>query len=178
MAHTMVDLCWKLSVCFLCCQVVSGRVTREGHYVAAVYEHESILSPNPTALVDRRSALELMGRNLDIYEQQVVAAARQGAQIIVFPEDGIHGFNFTRSSIYPYLDFVLHSQSVKWNPCREPYLFNDTEVLQRLSCMALKNKIFLVANLGTKQPCEPTDPHCPADGRYQFNTNVAFSDDG
>lgn len=52
----------------------------------------------------------------------------QGAQIIVFPEDGIHGFNFTRSSIYPYLDFVLHSQSGKWNPCREPYLFNDTEV--------------------------------------------------
>ncbi|NWW53356.1 BTD Biotinidase, partial [Pedionomus torquatus] len=147
-------------------------------YVAAVYEHESILSPNPTALVDRRSALKLMGRNLDIYEQQVVAAARQGAQIIVFPEDGIHGFNFTRSSIYPYLDFVLHSQSVKWNPCREPYLFNDTEVLQRLSCMALKNKIFLVANLGTKQPCEHADPHCPADGRYQFNTNVAFDDVG
>ncbi|NXW08740.1 BTD Biotinidase, partial [Fregetta grallaria] len=147
-------------------------------YVAAVYEHESILSPNPTALVDRQSALELMGRNLDVYEQQVVAAARQGAQIIVFPEDGIHGFNFTRSSIYPYLDFVLHSQSVKWNPCREPYLFSDTEVLQRLSCMALKNKIFLVANLGTKQPCEHTDPHCPSDGRYQFNTNVAFNDDG
>ncbi|NXG13952.1 BTD Biotinidase, partial [Grallaria varia] len=147
-------------------------------YVAAVYEHESILSPNPTALVDRRSALELMGRNIDIYEQQVVAAARQGAQIIVFPEDGIHGFNFTRSSIYPYLDFVLHSQSGKWNPCREPYLFNDTEVIQRLSCMALKNKIFLVANLGTKQSCEHTDPHCPPDGRYQFNTNVAFDDDG
>ncbi|NXW64471.1 BTD Biotinidase, partial [Eurystomus gularis] len=147
-------------------------------YVAAVYEHESILSPNPAALVDRQSALELMGRNLDIYEQQVVAAARQGAQIVVFPEDGIHGFNFTRNSIYPYLDFVPHSQSVKWNPCREPYLFNDTEVLQRLSCMALKNKIFLVANLGTKQPCEQTDPHCPSDGRYQFNTNVAFNDDG
>ncbi|KFQ33850.1 Biotinidase, partial [Merops nubicus] len=147
-------------------------------YVAAVYEHESILSPDPTALVDRQSALELMGRNLDIYEQQVVTAARQGAQMIVFPEDGIHGFNFSRSSIYPYLDFVLHSGSVKWNPCREPHLFNDTEVLQRLSCMALKNKIFLVANLGTKQPCEHSDPRCPSDGRYQFNTNVAFSDDG
>ncbi|NXE48230.1 BTD Biotinidase, partial [Casuarius casuarius] len=147
-------------------------------YVAAVYEHQSILSPNPTALVDRQSALELMGRNLDIYEQQVVAAAGQGAQIIVFPEDGIHGFNFTRRSIYPYLDLVLHLQSVKWNPCREPYLFNDTEVLQRLSCMALENKIFLVANLGTKQPCKHIDPHCPSDGRYQFNTNVVFNDYG
>lgn len=77
MAHDMVDLCWKLSVCFFCYQVVSGRVKQEARYVAAVYEHESILSPNPTALTDRRSALELMGRNLDIYDQQVAAAARQ-----------------------------------------------------------------------------------------------------
>lgn len=51
--------------------------------MAAVYEHESILSPNPTALVDRQSALELMGRNLDIYEQQVVAAARQVCSSLV-----------------------------------------------------------------------------------------------
>lgn len=72
----MAGLCWKLSVCFLCSQVVSGGV-EEARYVAAVYEHESILSPDPTALVDRRSALQLMGRNLDIYEQQAVAAARQ-----------------------------------------------------------------------------------------------------
>lgn len=77
MAFTMAALCWKLPICFLFCQVVSGRVGREGHYVAAVYEHESILSPAPAALVERRSALELMGRNLDIYEQQVLAAARQ-----------------------------------------------------------------------------------------------------
>lgn len=76
MAYDMVDLCWKLSVCFFCSQVVSGRV-EEARYIAAVYEHESILSPDPTALVDRRSALQLMGRNLDIYEQQVMAAARQ-----------------------------------------------------------------------------------------------------
>lgn len=77
MAYDMVDLCWKLSVCFFCYQVVSGRVKKEARYVAAVYEHESILSPNPTALIDRQSALELMGRNLDIYDQQVAAAARQ-----------------------------------------------------------------------------------------------------
>lgn len=57
----------------------------------------------------------------------------QGAQIIVFPEDGIHGFNFTRRSVYPYLDFVPHSRAVKWNPCREMYLFNDTEVIVGMS---------------------------------------------
>lgn len=49
-------------------------------------------------------------------------------QIIVFPEDGIHGFNFTRTSIYPFLDFMPSPKLVRWNPCLEPFRFNDTEV--------------------------------------------------
>ncbi|KAH0627351.1 hypothetical protein JD844_002945 [Phrynosoma platyrhinos] len=148
------------------------------HFVAAVYEHHVILNPNPTATTDRQSALQLMNKNLDIYEQQVIAAAQQGAQIIIFPEDGIQGFNFTRTSIYPYLEFIPYPDSATWNPCREAYLFNDTEVLHRLSCMALKNQLFLVANVGTKQFCKHNDPFCPPDGRYQFNTNVVFNDNG
>nr|XP_006205350.2 biotinidase isoform X1 [Vicugna pacos] len=147
-------------------------------YVAAVYEHRSILSPNPLDLISRRQALELMNQNLDVYEQQVMAAAQKGAQIIVFPEDGIHGFNFTRTSIYPFLDFMPSPHLIGWNPCLEPHRFNDTEVLQRLSCMALKGEMFLVANLGTKQPCHSRDPGCPNDGRYQFNTNIVFSSNG
>ncbi|EPY76570.1 hypothetical protein CB1_001408010 [Camelus ferus] len=46
-------------------------------YVAAVYEHRSILSPNPLDLISRRQALELMNQNLDVYEQQVMAAAQK-----------------------------------------------------------------------------------------------------
>lgn len=46
----------------------------------------------------------------------------------MFPEDGIHGFNFTRTSIYPFLDFMPSPHSVRWNPCLEPHRFNDTEV--------------------------------------------------
>ncbi|XP_039098133.1 biotinidase isoform X1 [Hyaena hyaena] len=148
------------------------------HYVAAVYEHQSVLTPNPLALTSRKQALELMTQNLDIYEQQVMIAAQKGVQIIVFPEDGIHGFNFTRTSVYPFLDFIPSPQLVRWNPCLEPHRFNDTEVLQRLSCMAIKGNMFLVANLGTKQPCQNNDPGCPNDGRYQFNTNVVFSNNG
>lgn len=52
------------------------------------------------------------------------------------------------------------------------------QVLQRLSCMAQRGRMFVVANLGTKVPCEHVDPKCPPDGRYQFNTNVVFSDNG
>uniref|UniRef100_A0A8C3YRU9 Biotinidase n=1 Tax=Catagonus wagneri TaxID=51154 RepID=A0A8C3YRU9_9CETA len=97
-------------------------------YVAAVYEHRSILSPDPLALTSRTRALELMNQNLDIYEQQVMIAAQKGVQIIVFPEDGIHGFNFTRTSIYPFLDFMPSPHLNKWNPCLEPQRFSDTEV--------------------------------------------------
>lgn len=48
-----------------------------GYYVAAVYEHHSVLSPNPLALTSRQQALELMNQNLDIYEQQVMTAAQK-----------------------------------------------------------------------------------------------------
>ncbi|XP_007429319.1 biotinidase isoform X1 [Python bivittatus] len=159
-------------------QVLSIDIHKGRHYVAAVYEHHIILNPSPAAIIDRHTALQLMKRNLDIYEEQVINAAKQGAQIIIFPEDGIQGFNFTRASIYPYLDFIPNLDCLIWNPCKEFYLFNDTEVLHRLSCMALKNQMFLVVNLGTKEPCTQSDPHCPPDGRYQFNTNVVFSDNG
>uniref|UniRef100_A0A8C9BDJ0 Biotinidase n=1 Tax=Phocoena sinus TaxID=42100 RepID=A0A8C9BDJ0_PHOSS len=120
-----------------CCVAALGaqaeeRCPAERHqaaqYVAAVYEHRSILSPNPLALTSRKQALELMNQNLDIYEQQVTIAAQKGVQIIVFPEDGIHGFNFTRTSIYPFLDFLPSPYLVRWNPCLEPHRFHDTEV--------------------------------------------------
>ncbi|XP_069874727.1 biotinidase isoform X1 [Dipodomys merriami] len=161
--------------------VVAGQDCGADHhryYVAAVYEHQSILSPDPLELTSRQQALELMNQNLDIYEQQVLTAAQKGVQIIVFPEDGIHGFNFTRTSIFPFLDFMPSPQLVRWNPCLEPHRFADTEVLQRLSCMAIKGEMFLVANLGTKQPCLSSDPRCPHDGYYQFNTDVVFSSNG
>ncbi|XP_001380021.2 biotinidase [Monodelphis domestica] len=164
-----------LGLLLLCHQALLARP--DSSFVAAVYEYPSILIADPEALTDRSSALELMNRNLDHYEEQVMAAAKQGVQIIVFPEDGIHGFNFTRRSIYPFLDFLPAVQSGKWNPCLEPQ-FSDTEVLQRLSCLAGRGRLFLVANLGTKQPCNGTDPGCPPDGRYQFNTNVVFDDKG
>lgn len=50
-------------------------------YVAAVYEHHLISSPNPLALTSRKQALELMNQNLDIYEQQVMTAAQKARRV-------------------------------------------------------------------------------------------------
>lgn len=52
------------------------------HYVAAVYEHHLISSPNPLALTSRKQALELMNQNLDIYEQQVMTAAQKARRAL------------------------------------------------------------------------------------------------
>ncbi|XP_051797431.1 biotinidase-like [Acanthochromis polyacanthus] len=151
-------------------------------YVAGVYEHHVILNPDPIVPVNRSEALQHLKKNLDIYEEQAARAAKQGAQILVFPEDGLQGFNnFTRSAIYSYLETIPDPQQESWNPCTEPGRYKNTEVLQRLSCMARRYNLYLVANMGDLQPCplqSPPSPICPPDGHWQFNTDVAFSSDG
>ncbi|XP_049890807.1 biotinidase-like isoform X2 [Epinephelus moara] len=153
----------------------------DSSYVAAVYEHNLILNPEPHVPLSRSAALQHMQKNLDVYEEQAARAAQQGAQILVFPEDGIHGFNYSRSSISGYLETIPDPQQESWNPCTEPGRYNNTEVLQRLSCMAHRYNLYVVANMADLQPCPlKTDPSssCPPDGRWQFNTNVVFSSDG
>ncbi|KAI1902511.1 hypothetical protein AGOR_G00045510 [Albula goreensis] len=148
-------------------------------YVAAVYEHRVVLNPQPKVQLSRAQALEHMRQNLDVFEQQAAAAAKRGAQIIVFPEDAIHGFNFSRESIAGYLETVPDPTSVSWSPCSDPTRFPNTEVLHRLSCMAKTNSLYLVANMPSREDCTShSHTHCPPDGRYQFNTDVVFSADG
>ncbi|KAG5843109.1 hypothetical protein ANANG_G00185000 [Anguilla anguilla] len=118
-----------------------------GSYVAAVYEHHLIRNLQPKVPLSRQEALEHMNKNLDVYEEQAAAAAKQGAHIIVFPEDGIHGFNFSRESIVGYLETVPDPTAVSWNPCSDPTRFPNTEVQHRLSCMAKNNSLYLVANM-------------------------------
>ncbi|XP_049890812.1 biotinidase-like isoform X1 [Epinephelus moara] len=166
---------------FLMSVIVHTGPVMNSSYVAAVYEHNMILNPEPHVPLSRPEALQHMQQNLDIYEEQAARAAQQGAQILVFPEDGIHGLEFTRSSISGYLETIPDPQQESWNPCTEPGKYNNTEVLQRLSCMARHYNLYVVANMPDLQPCPlKTDPSssCPPDGRWQFNTNVVFSSDG
>uniref|UniRef100_A0A3B4ZXA7 Biotinidase n=1 Tax=Stegastes partitus TaxID=144197 RepID=A0A3B4ZXA7_9TELE len=127
--------------------------TGDSSYIAAVYEHRVVLNPEPRVPLSRRDALQHLQQNLDVYEQQAARAAQQGAQILVFPEDGLQGFNFTRSSISGYLETIPDPQQESWNPCTEPGRYSNTEVLQRLSCMARRYNLYLVANMPDLQPC-------------------------
>ncbi|XP_004422387.1 PREDICTED: pantetheinase isoform X1 [Ceratotherium simum simum] len=146
-------------------------------FIAAVYEHAVVL-PNATLTpVSQEEALLLMNRNLDLLEGAITSAAKQGAHIIVTPEDGIYGWNFSRDSLYPYLEDIPDPQ-VNWIPCNNPNRFGHTPVQDRLSCLAKDNSIYVVANIGDKKPCNASDPQCPPDGRYQYNTDVVFDSEG
>lgn len=145
-------------------------------FIAAVYEHAVIL-PRTVHKVSPDDALALMNKNMDVLERAIKEAAQQGARIIVTPEDGIYGWVFTRETIYPYLEDIPDPE-VNWIPCTDPTRFGRAPVQERLSCMARNNSIYVVANIGDKKPCNSSDPKCPSDGRYQYNTDVVFDSEG
>ncbi|XP_061479850.1 pantetheinase-like [Rhineura floridana] len=157
--------------------LVGPRVFASDKYIAAVYEHVVMLPGITLKPVSSEEALKLMNKNMDILEKAVKGAAKQGARIIVTPEDGIYGFRFTREALYPYLEDIPDPQ-VDWIPCTAPERFGSTPVQERLSCLARHNSIYVVANIGDKKPCNHTDSKCPSDGHYQYNTNVVFDSNG
>jgi len=98
----------------------------------------------------------------------------------VFPEDGVYGMMFhrRRDLVFPYLEYIPDTNS-SWNPCQQPLRFNETEIQRTLSCMARENSMYVVANIGDKQPCkQTTDNICPPDGHYQYNTDVVYDPSG
>ncbi|KAL8610006.1 hypothetical protein ACOMHN_029499 [Nucella lapillus] len=165
--------------------VSSNGASPRSKFKAAVYEHAVILPRDPKAIVTRAEALSLMRQNLDVYAVQAAEAKRQGADILVFPEDGLYGFSFTWESMTPYLEYIPDPAVVDWVPCDDPTRFPHTEVQQTLSCLAKNHSLYLVANMGDNQPCHlhvlPYCNHPLGQGHephVQYNTDVAFDPSG
>ncbi|XP_025105460.1 vascular non-inflammatory molecule 3-like isoform X2 [Pomacea canaliculata] len=151
-------------------------------YRASVFAHRPLL-PSETFPVSRTIAVKNMMKNVVIYRQQAQHAAKQGAQIIVYPEDGLYGYLFNRVTIKPYLEPIPDPwQVLPWVPCTDPGRVQPSDIMVQLSCIARENKIYLVANMGDIKPCNTTDDvsgiPCPPDGHFQYNTDVVFDPTG
>lgn len=57
--------------------VAHGGPAMDPSYVAAVYEHNLVLNPDPRVPLSRPAALQHMQKNLDIYEVQAARAAQK-----------------------------------------------------------------------------------------------------
>ncbi|XP_070206890.1 pantetheinase-like [Littorina saxatilis] len=173
----LMALCAILPVC-------TNQTLTRSKFKAAVYEHAVILPDDPKKIVSREEALQLMRRNLAVYAEQAAEVKRQGADILVFPEDGLYGFSFTWLSLGPYLEKIPDPTVVDWIPCDDPNRFPDTEVQHELSCMAKNNSLYIVANMGDFQPCHPmvvASCNRQMEGieeHFQYNTDVAFDPEG
>jgi pantetheine hydrolase len=97
--------------------------------------------------------------------------------MIVYPEYGLMPLGMTRERAHLFMEPIPDPRSVSWNPCSEKG--KETQVQNVLSCIAANNSIYIVANMGGTEPCEPeSDPNCPSDNYYQYNTNVVFNTTG
>lgn len=133
-------------------------------FKAAVYEHVQVTDPDG----DRNKTVK---ENLKAYEIATQTASKEKADIIVFPEDGIL-FGFTdREEVSKWAEDVPEPGVV---PCSG----NHSTLLANLSCLALNNNIYLVANIIDKKPCSESEHGCPRDKTKFFNTNVAFDRNG
>ena len=154
------------SVCLmlLACRTVATTSTGLS-YVAAVFEHHP---EEDIVFTNKSHALAEVEKNLDEYEQAASKAHDQGAHIIIFPEDGIDGLVTFNISLYaetiPALKETVKTRIV---PCFD-YLHQSHPILHRLSCIALKYSIAVVANMAD---------HNVTTGRF-YNTDVAFDTDG
>ncbi|KJE88397.1 hypothetical protein CAOG_00058 [Capsaspora owczarzaki ATCC 30864] len=141
-------------------------------YRAAMVEHSPVFPANATPV-------EMMAANMALYELHMVAAKASGAQVVVFPEFGLGPKNFIdRDQLLPFAEHLpaVSNATGQTAPC---YDASAPPVFRNASCFALNYGILVSINMYDVQPCTTaSDPRCPRDGRFQYNTEVVFDERG
>ena len=144
-------------------------------YKAAILEHEVIQATKP--IHSTSDAFLIMKENLDILEPNIINAASNDVDIIVLSEMGITSLIKSRNEMYLFL-YNLPDSNENIIACGNN-TYNNMPILQRLSCIALNNTIYMSVNWGDIVPCNiKTDPNCPSDNHYQYNTQIVFDNKG
>lgn len=113
---------------------------------------------------------------------------------MVFPEFGLTATaESTREGLYPFAEIIPDVAEDPYaepiNPCAAPEEFADRPILLRMSCAARDNSLLVLVNTIDWVPCSDISnsnsnssssrsEDCPADGHFQYNTDVLFDENG
>lgn len=129
-------------------------------YVAAVVEYnQETGDAGDTSTVTR---------NVANYVLYIREAAEQGADIIVFPEIGLVGYESGTKYSTP-----LPNPEDMVNPCDDTSS-NVTEAIRTLSCEAQNQSMYVVVNVPEVAPCDNSSSNCSV----YYNSNVVFDRNG
>ncbi|CAD5114744.1 DgyrCDS3785 [Dimorphilus gyrociliatus] len=153
--------------------IFDSEITTSSTFKAAVYDKPII----PISYDTKNFSQAILNETLKIYKEKADEARKAGVEILVFPENGLLPVAIrTRESVYPFLEDIP-SPSFGENACLMPETSNNY-IRRTLSCLARDYSMYIVANVGDKKYCTASDDGCPPDGRFQYNTNIAFDPNG
>lgn len=158
---------------------IKQRKTKQSFSIKARSYKAAVIEYSPTGSVFSQTPTEVLGQNLNNYNQLIAEAAslvnivlrnfvvlikqcflllRKGADIIVFPEYGLTTLSLSslsRLAARPFLQqFPSINTSVPQLSCDGNKTVPDNEIVfTGLSCYARRNAIYVVANVGEIVMC-------------------------
>ena len=150
-----------LTLLHLSSQAPSEQDSRD-YYVGAVVEFA------PTTIYGNGPLT--LKKNAEAYIKYIEEASKQGADIIVFPEDGLTSVMMPMKSHMKSWSTAVPSALDEYVPCtgnRE----DVSDALKMISCAAKENRIYVVINIAERKLDSNNDIH-------YHNTNVVFDRTG
>jgi len=124
-------------------------------------------------------AQHVLSVNLQRIASLVGGAQEQAVDILVLPEDALYNFLYfaTRDDLYP---FLVRLPALGTPLCATGASRREAgvDVLKELGCMARAASLVIVVDVGEREDCSASALDCPADGRYQYNTQIVVDETG